>query len=921
MIFIDFETYSEVDIKERGGKAYAMDDSTQIVCLGYAVDNEPATIWTASAEPPAICKNIEAGEKVYAFNATFDWRIWNLVGVRDFGWPRLSPGQLVDVQALCATYQIPQNLDAAGEALNIKHKKDKGGKDLVKKCCQPNKHGEQPMPTDVDMRVAFNDLFRYCARDVDAMREIVYKLPRQELLPEEQRIWEFTLEMNEAGLPIDATAVISICSHLEEYIERTAKSLPLLTDGKVCTPGQIAKIIAWCRSKGVEISNLQAETVENTLEQDLPGEVRRILELRQELGRSSTAKYKKIKAQMVYTDAAGWRVYDNLRYHGAGTGRWTGQGFQMHNLPRAKVENPEEYIQKFIDGYPVENPVGTAKALIRPMIQAPKGMSLLVADYSSIENRILAWAADDFQTLKDFEEGKDQYKTMAASRFSVPYDKVDDEQRRVGKVIILGCIAEGTLVLTDQGPVPIEQVQLAHKLWDGEKWVNHQGVLNKGAKECVSFCDTWFTPDHEVYFGNDKEEVWRHVGNTQSEVRAICSAFGKFLNTHYEQILQSATLVTTFDVSSAEPSIFKFWQALSTANLVNAQIAEDTELLWIHIQKLQGLVSQALTDNCIDGVLQSLGAQTRMTPGTRITEPEVSACAKNGAKVLGHLFYMLAPCQALTTPNFSSTELITAVTMSQATSDFAPTRKTVLTHDVLEAGDLNRFTLLTPKGPIIVSNCGYGMGGQKFKDTAKLQAGLDITLEEATISVEAYRTRYPEIKALWSNLKTAATRAVMTGQRQTYKNVAFGIFARNGIKWLAMQLPTGKALYYNSPTVSEQLIKGYEYMGSVPTITHWGTDPYTKKWSRLKLIPGRITENMVQGTAREVMAYGMLNAKKHMPYLEFIGSVHDEAIAICPNDRVEEALPEFGKRLCEVDFLPGCPIEAKSFSCERYRKD
>lgn len=655
MIFIDFETYSEVDIKERGGKAYAMDDSTQIVCLGYAVNNEPITLWTASAEPPTICKNIEAGEKVYAFNATFDWRIWNLIGVRDFGWPRLSPGQLVDAQALCATYQIPQNLDAAGEALNIKHKKDKGGKDLVKKCCQPNKHGEQPMPTDVGMRVAFNDLFRYCVRDVDAMREIVYKLPRQELLPEEQRIWEFTLEMNELGLPIDATAVISICSHLEEYIERTAKSLPLLTDGKVCTPGQIAKIINWCRSKGAMISNLQAETVENTLEQDLPDEVRRILELRQELGRSSTAKYKKIKAQMVYTDAAGWRVYDNLRYHGAGTGRWTGQGFQMHNLPRAKVENPEEYIQKFIDGYPVENPVGTAKALIRPMIKAPKGTSLLVADYSSIENRILAWAADDFQTLKDFEEGKDQYKTMAASRFGVPYDKVDDEQRRVGKVIILGC--------------------------------------------------------------------------------------------------------------------------------------------------------------------------------------------------------------------------------------------------------------------------GYGMGGKKFKDTAKLQAGLDMTLEEAAVSVNAYRDRYPEIKALWANLKTAATRAVMTGQRQAYKNVTFGVFARNGIRWLAMQLPTGKALYYNSPTVSEMLIPDYEYMGSVPTITHWGTDPYTKKWSRLKLIPGRITENMVQGTAREVMAYGMLNAKKHMPYLEFIGSVHDEAIAICPNGRVEEALPEFGKRLCEIDFLPGCPIEAKSFSCERYRKD
>ena len=653
MLFIDFETYSVVDIKKAGGKAYAHDESTQIVCMGYAFDQEEPSLWTVAsgALPERVITHVKSGGKVAAFNATFDFRIWNNVGVRDFTWPALSLEQIVDVQSLCATYQIPQSLATAGEALKIPMPKDKAGNALIKQCCVPNKDGEQPLPYGA-LGASFKNLFLYCLRDVKAMQQIVYLLPRQELIPQEQEIWELTYRMNERGLPIDVESVQAIYTYLQDYIAKTVVELPMITDGKVTTPGQIARIQAWCKDQGYSINNLQAETVEYALEDDaIPPKVRRVLELRQELGRSSTAKYAKILDQVV-----GDTVYDNLRYHGAGTGRWTGQGFQMHNLPRASVEDPEEWIAKFKQSLPIENPVGIAKALIRPMIQAPKGYKILVVDYSSIENRLLAWAADDQGTLQDFADGKDQYITMAASRFGVPYEQVTKEQRRVGKVIILGC--------------------------------------------------------------------------------------------------------------------------------------------------------------------------------------------------------------------------------------------------------------------------GFGMGSKKFRATAKLQAKLELSDAEALASVNAYRDRYPKVKLLWNNLRRVAAEAVMTGQKRMYKGVVFGTFTRSGIRWLAMKLPTGKALYYMNPTIKDELIKDYEFMGPVPCITHEGMDPYKHKWGRLKLIPGRITENFIQATAREVMAVGMRNVEKFMPYVKLIGTVHDEALALVKDDHdLELDLQAFMRMLCAVDFVPGCPITSAGFITDRYRKD
>lgn len=924
MIHCDFETYSEVDIKKRGGKIYAHHPSTMPLCLAYAFDEDAPGLWNLSSKTPTeLLDRIADGEEFAAFNAAFDMRIWNNICVRDFHWPEIKLSQVVDVQTLAQAYTLPGSLDKSGEALGIHMLKSKTGTALIKKCCCPDKNGKQPMPNTPEMRQAFRDLEKYCLQDVRAMQEIVYSLPRPRLIPQEQLIWELTYNMNDEGLPIDDIAVRAIIKYLDAYITYKVKDLPKATGGAVSTPGQIAKIKAFCESKGVKLSDLTALTVERTLaRRELPPAVRTVLELRQELGRSSTAKYKKVAEQMIALDGDGvYRVYDNVACHATNTGRWGGRGFQMHNLPRAKKKKPERWIKYFLDNVRMTNPVGAAKALIRPMIKAPDGWAIIVSDYSSIENRILAWSAGDTQTLQDFADGVDQYKTMASARFGVPYSEVTKEQRGVGKAIILGCIAEGTKVVTQKGLVNIEDITKEHLLFDGENWVHHQGVVSKGERSCINFAGVWMTPDHKVYIGGTKKEAqeWQ-AKNMLSESQVICSAIGKLLSLCEEQTRQIKELGTGCSVLCAEKNILTEYHTWKVETLQNVGTADQ-----IHtVADLESL-KQLLKDLRISWLQLSQGARMKITNTLKDTETEELRCAPNGSAATKPFSSMPLLSLGTMTQLLSSIESTIMETTSQVMSGLSPISKTVVTSktcDILLAGELERFMVCGSKGPIIASNCGYGMGGPKFKQTAKDQADLDLTDDEAKASVDAYRSHYHLIKTMWTDLKKAAVKAVVTRSQVTSGKFTFGTFVKANRRWLAMKLPTGKCLYYLNPTVNDMLIPGFEEMGPTPTITHEGYSSYTRKWTRLKLIPGRITENAIQGTAREVMAQGLLNIQRDMPQIRLLGSVHDEAMGLIRlDDLTGNTLEEFSAHLCNVDFLPGCPLAAEGYISKRYKKD
>jgi len=653
ILYIDFETYSEVDLKAQGSKRYAEDESTQVICLGYAFDNEPVQLWSPRDQeiPETIIRHVSDSRIVCAHNVVFDYRIWNGVLVRDFFVPELHISQCIDSMAVCLSFSIPAKLKEAGEALGIKHLKFASGTTLINLLSKPNKHGEQNQY--FEFKEKFEQMFDYCKRDIEAMREILNTLPRQALIPIEQQVWLMTNEMNEVGLPVDINEVKVIHDYIKGYVDQSMYQIGNLTGGAASKITQTIKLKDWCISQGVDLPNFQAETITKLLKfpEDLPEKVCRILELRQELGRTSTAKFKKLM-DLEY----GGYVFDNLQYHGAGPGRWSGRGFQMQNLPRAKVPNPEEYIDMFMTGKAVEDPVKIGKALIRSMIKAPPGYNLIVTDYSSIENRVLAYLAGDEETLDGFRRGYDQYIDMAAEFFNVPYNQIDPygDQRQFGKVIILGA--------------------------------------------------------------------------------------------------------------------------------------------------------------------------------------------------------------------------------------------------------------------------GYMMGADRFVEVAE-DWGFKITLETAKLAIKAYREKYWLIKKLWYALKDAVTKTVVTGQKMRYRHITFGTFTRNNIRWLAMVLPSGKAVYYKNPAIEKRYIPGYEHMGKVDTVTHEGMNPYSKKWDRLSLSPGRITENATQGTAREIMAHGMLNVRSNIKEITLIGTVHDEALGSLKDEHVnDDMMNRFNNELCAVPWMNNCPLKAEGYFSKRYKK-
>jgi DNA polymerase bacteriophage-type len=231
------------------------------------------------------------------------------------------------------------------------------------------------------------------------------------------------------------------------------------------------------------------------------------------------------------------------------------------------------------------------------------------------------------------------------------------------------------------------------------------------------------------------------------------------------------------------------------------------------------------------------------------------------------------------------------------------------------------YSGLRQMGKVIVLGCGYQMGKKKFKSTAWDQFKLEVSLEEADLAVKAYRAKYYLVKELWNGLKNAAARTVITGQRNTYKRITFGLAKVNGIIWLAMKLPSGKCIYYMDPKVKHFLIPDYEEMGPVPCVTHLGTDPDTKQFTRLRLTPGRLTENATQGSAREVMGHGMQNVRDHMPEVKQIASVHDEGIGLIRNDDIRpDTLTTFNYHLCNVPRASDAQLSSKAWIGPRYKK-
>lgn len=425
-VVLDFETRSSLSLPQVGTERYLAAHDADIVCLAYRINAEKTKLWLPGSDvvPFDPCDF----DRIYAFNAFYDFRVWNKLGVRKYGFNYWPIDKTVDVMALCGRYTYPQSLEAAGKVLKLRRQKDKAGKALMKKIsCPPFKYTREEL-------LAY---YKYCIIDVDTLCDMIAALPSDVLSEDEQKIWKATMSMNYSGLPMDTKAVKRINKVVKYYKKEQIELFRDITDNELDSPTQTIALAKWCTEQGVPMPNCTADTVEKILKQpNLPHTVKAALMIRQECGQSSVSKYQKLE-DMIHDDT----IYDNLRYYGAATGRWSGMGFQAQNLPRAKVADPDSVIRSFYDASVLRHGdvINKAKALIRSMIKAEEGHMLAVADYSAIENRMLMWLAEEEEALEVLNSGRCMYRDMAASLFDKLYKDVTEDERFVGKTIILGC--------------------------------------------------------------------------------------------------------------------------------------------------------------------------------------------------------------------------------------------------------------------------------------------------------------------------------------------------------------------------------------------------------------------------------------------------------------------------------------------------
>ena len=426
MLSIDFETRSPENLRGSGAHRYSEHPETEIACLGYAFNDEPADI----LYPPfdltksyRLLDHVAANKPVRAWNASFEYQIWNNVLIKKYppfniNRVMLNHEQLYDTMADALCSSLPGSLKEAAIVLNCDHEKLAMGRGLLAKL---NKNKEL---TNYELQ----ELYAYCMEDVEVEREIAGMIPPMSDM--ERAIYLLTVAMNDRGVDLDKELIVRCQTRLKKFIIDKNNRLAQITNGEVTKATQVQKLLKWLQNCNIDIENLQIATVKEHLEEDHHPLVLEVLKIRQMIARSSTAKL----ARMLQVIGPKRTARGLFQYYGATTGRWAGRLIQPQNLPRPD-EKPKKALVKLVTNKEVPKAVSN---LLRYMFVARPGKVFYAGDFSQIEARVLAWLAGQDDLVYEFAKGSKIYEQMASDIYRVPLDKVTSEQRFIGKNAILG---------------------------------------------------------------------------------------------------------------------------------------------------------------------------------------------------------------------------------------------------------------------------------------------------------------------------------------------------------------------------------------------------------------------------------------------------------------------------------------------------
>ena len=455
-LLIDLETYSSADITKTGAFKYAEAPDFEILLLACAwddgpvqvidmTDREPVTDERTAAKAAALASVVagitDPDTVKVAHNSAFERACLTRYLGRD-----LPPEEWEDTMILAAMNGLPLSLDAAGAALELRDQKIREGTALISYFCKPCKptiaNGGRTRNRPEHAPDKWERFKAYCKRDVEVEQAIYRRLRSFPVTDFERKVWALDARINERGVRIDTEFVAAAIAQNEAFTTRRMAEMRRLTGLE--NPNSVAQLKDWLETAGMSADSLNKAAVQELKDKATDPTTRRVLELRQQLGKTSVTKYEAMQSAV----CADGRVRGLLQYYGAGrTGRWAGRLVQVQNLPQNHLaglglvrelvrERDLETLELCFDSVP-----DVLSQLIRTAFVAGEGNIFHVADYSAIEARVIAYLAGEKWRMDVFRSGGDIYCSSASAMFRVPVVKhgVNGHLRQKGKIAELAC--------------------------------------------------------------------------------------------------------------------------------------------------------------------------------------------------------------------------------------------------------------------------------------------------------------------------------------------------------------------------------------------------------------------------------------------------------------------------------------------------
>lgn len=476
---VDIETYSSVDLLKSGVYRYVEAPDFDILLIGYKFDDEdevrqidttadPRETWNDFLDAlfdPDVIKT--------AFNANFERTC-----LAKWTGSAMPPDEWRCTMIKALTLGLPGSLASVGMALGLPEDKlkDPQGKALIQyfsKPCKPTRSNGQRCRNypahDPEKWALYKS---YNRQDVVTEQEILKRLSIYRTTEDEQKLWSLDQDMNDHGVKLDRKLIRNIVdydTHHREELQDEARQITGLSN-----PNSPAQLKEWLETEGIHQTSLSKDTIATLLKGDIPAEVRRVLEIRQALGKTSVSKYSTMLEAICDDD----RLRGILQFYGANrSGRWAGRLVQTHNLARNTLPDLALARELVRDGdfdtleTLFGEPAFVFSELVRTAFIPSDGCRFVVSDFSAIEARVISWIAGEEWRLQTFRDGGDIYCATASQMYHVPVVKhgINGELRQKGKVAELACGYQGGVgamkAMDRDGAIPEEELQGIVDAW------------------------------------------------------------------------------------------------------------------------------------------------------------------------------------------------------------------------------------------------------------------------------------------------------------------------------------------------------------------------------------------------------------------------------------------------------------------------